>query len=129
MIHGDVGAPQYVRDARVACRRGGDTGERAHLDDPFLEQQRSGHRLQDGLGQRVGELHIFGMKRQGDCEFVAAEAGDDRLAAQCISEGYRHCFQQPVAGFIAVLVVDELEPVNLEGDDDEVVAALGGFDA
>ena len=37
--------------------------------------------------------------------------------------------QQPVAGLIAVLVVDRLEAVDLERDDDQIVAALAGGSA
>ena len=75
-------------------------------------------------------LMLSAAKRQRDGEFIAAEAA--RCTASVPSSSAKATgkrLQEPVAGLIAVLVVDRLEAVDLEGNDDQIVAALPGLRA
>ena len=90
--------------------------------------ERPGHRSQHRLGKLLGAIH---------CRVPAARARPRirrRSGARCTASapsspckrvGDR--LQQPFADLIAMLVVDRLEAVDLEGDDDEIVAARAGF--
>ena len=107
----------------VAAGRGGDAGEGADLDDPLLEHERPGDRAKHRLGGFLGAGQLVRDRAQGDRELVAAEAGDHRVGAELVGERAGDALQQPVAGLIAVLVVDRLEAVDLERDDDEALVA------
>ena len=69
----------------------------------------------------------FGAERQRNRELVAAEAGDHRIRAKLVGQCAGDAFEQAVAGLIAMLVVDRLEAVDLEGDDGEIVIARRGL--
>ena len=61
--------------------------------------------------------------RKRDGEFVSAHASDDRRGPELRLKRGRDRLEKPFPGFVAMLVVDRLEAVDLEGDDDEIVAA------
>src|SRR5438067_9562693 len=85
--------------------------------------------MQDGLGKRVDAGHVVGPQSKSDGELVTSETRDNGFGAQRVRQRDRQRLEQPIAGLVAMLVVDRFEPVDLKGNDDKVVAALPGVRA
>ena len=117
--------------ARPECgrrgRRRSNAGKSADLDDPLVEHQRLSHGAQDRLGKLFGAI---GLARPAIASATANSSPLMRAitaSAPARRKRGRDRLQKPFPGFIAMLVVDRLEAVDLEGDDDEIVAARAGL--
>ena len=122
----EVGAEEVVvrglHDAlRVGARgRGGP----AHAD---LRAVRAQHDALDGAAHALGDLRRLlraGAGEQGG-ELVAADAGEHVPAAHQHREGRRDRLEQHVAGLVAVLVVDPLQMVDVDGEHGELLPRGG----
>jgi hypothetical protein len=89
---------------------------------------RLGHRPVHGHlqapGDHQGFVLIHDLAQHG--ELVAAEPGDEILAAEGLFEPPGDPPQQLVAGVMAEAVVDHLEPVEVEEHQCHLAAALSG---
>src|SRR6185369_13504926 len=92
----------------------------------LVKQIGAGDRPQRRVRYQIGAGEIGLRKREGDGEFVTAKAGDDRRLAERLVQRARDLPQEPVAHVITMLVVDRLEPVDLDRNDDQFFPASAG---
>ena len=67
-----------------------------------------------------------GRQRHGECEFVAADAGDDAIRSQHSFHAQTDHADEFVARSMAVIVVDVLEAIDVDQHAGEAAAATGG---
>ena len=122
MIERDVRPAEEIRHPGVRRDGGSDPGEGADLDDSVFERERTS----DGAQDRFRDLLCLGdlglSEQQCNRELVAAQASDDGVRSGGLGDRAGNALQQAVAGLIAVLVVDGLEPLHLEGKNDDALA-------
>ena len=125
-IHRNIGAPDDVGDAHLGRRSRRDAGESADLDDPLFERERPSDCAKHAVGGRFGPVDF---RRAA----LSATANSSPLRRPITTSGPSSSnsalaidFQQAVAGLIAMLIVDRLEALHLEGNDDQVAPARLG---
>ena len=107
----------------VPPRRRGDSGKGADLDDPFLEHERPSRRAEHAFGGFLGAaIALCGPSARATANSSPLSRAITGIRAKLVGQCAGNAFEQAVAGLIAMLVVDGLEPVDLERDDDEAVA-------
>ena len=113
VVHRDVRVFQQIVDAVRACCREGDAHTPRQID--FLS--RGVQRLRKDLQNFVGDRrHLFGPDGAFDeeGEFVPGQAGDGVDVTQILFETRRHLDQDLVADRMPEIVIDVLEPVEVE---------------
>ena len=112
LVHGHVGVAQERRDvlAVVGLQRDADRG--AELDGDAADVERDGQRAVQARGH-LADGAAMGHVGQ-DRELVAAEAGQDVVAAQQMAQARGDVDEQAVAVLVAHRVVDLLEAVEVD---------------
>ena len=116
-VHRDVGVAQQRRGVlRADPQRHPDAGGDVHLDP--LNDERLVEDLHDPLGERDHRV-VVGQVLGDHDELVAAEPTDRVRRAGATPEPLPGLHQDPVAGVVAEVVVDELDPVQVDIEDTE----------
>ena len=111
-----------LRQAEVAA---GEAERDAGLDMDRRRRDGPGDLLDDRGGEPVDLLRATGREGDHAGEFVAAEAGDQRLHRQDAAHPLGAFAQDGVADAVAVEVVDLLEVVEVDHHEGDDLAALG----
>ena len=113
LVHREVGVAEHLVGGEVGIvpdrHADGDVHTQGHLTDP----DGLAHGLAEALGEVERGIHV-GDRFGDDEELVAAEAADVVSAAHDRLETLRHRSQHGVAGWMPVLIVDVLEPVEID---------------
>src|SRR5215210_1001965 len=117
VVEGDVGPTQQIGDAALGRSRRGDAGKGADLDHPLANGKGPGYLSKSCFGEAFRATGICRVDCKDGREFIATQAGDDRPRAKLLDQRRRKALQQLVAGVVAMLVVDQLEAVDLDGKD------------
>jgi hypothetical protein len=124
-IHGEVGvAQQFVgRERGTVGHRDADARPDRHAGRARID--RLLERGPQPLRERHGLVHV--RDRLGDHdELVATQAADVIAFADVVDEPLRHGGEHGVAGLVAVVVVDVLEPIEVDEQHGEVRAGSRG---
>ncbi len=114
-VHGQVGALEQGLAVGCVLGKEGYADAGPDLDSDVVEVERLRERGDHAVGEAHGVLLAGTADRQA--EFVTADAGEDVLAPRQLLEAFGDGDQQPVAGLVAVEVVDRLEAVEVEQQD------------
>ena len=82
-----------------------------------------GDSIEYDLRNLFGAVDCVRTKSVRDRKLIAAQARNHRILAQFAPQRDGNRFQEPIARFVTVLVVDGLEALDLERDHDEMIAA------
>ena len=115
-VHGEVGVPEQglAVVSVLGIDRDAHAGAQGHL--AIGHGARSGDLVEDGLGGHgcvISPLEVLEEHR----ELVAPDAGDAVGAARRVADALGHRAQDLVAGLVAQVVVDRLEPVEIDEDE------------
>ena len=110
VVHRDLGAAQQQRRRRPVPGSGGDADRGHHVEGDLAQVERPRHVAGDP-GDHALDVHVVAAEQDG--ELVAAEPGDDGLAALDLTKPPAHLAQQPVTHVVAEGVVDLLEAVDV----------------
>ena len=114
-VHRDVRVLNEGVDVGAVLREGSDADAGRRLEREPVQVEGLLERLVDAVGEH-GRLDHASVGVQ-DRELVAAQAGDDAPAAQCV-QPRAQLLQQQVAALVTECVVDLFEAVDVEQEDD-----------
>ena len=108
-----MGVAEQVFGGRVAAEGDADAGRDAEARPEALELDGLVQRLDDPPGERV-QAHAAGGRFDEHDELVAAVAPDGVVRTDDRAQPFADGLQELVAGLAAELVVDVLEPVDVD---------------
>ena len=108
-----IGSTQYIRGSVPAGFAHANTDTHCAGDGLAVDLHLFVNALLQLSGQCLGRVGVQGLVWHDD-ELVTAEAGDDRGIVSGVAQELREDFDEPVTGFVAEVIVDRLEAIQVD---------------